>query len=136
MKNIIYFILAIALFSCKKADKHDHHHHDDDIEITINLTSPQENAVIEATDPVQVIGSISATGEIHGYMVELINVTNSDSVLYTKNVHTHGENLNFNESWTNNLSVTSDVLVKITAFANHEGTNTKVLQRPIQCNGL
>jgi hypothetical protein len=136
MKNTLLIILALVLFSCKKDKEHDHHHYDDDIEITITLTSPQENAVFEVNDPVQVLGSISATGEIHGYIVELINNTNNDSVLYTKNLHTHGELLNFNELWTNNLSITSDVTVKITAFANHEGTNIDVLNRQIQCNGL
>lgn len=140
MKNILYFLFALIILSCKK-DNHDNHHDHDhhnhgDVFISISLTSPTEAASFDVSDVVSITGSISADGTIHGYSVELINTSNADSVLFLNDVHAHDEMLTISEAWTNNLSETSTVTVRITAYADHAGENTKILNRTIQCNGL
>lgn len=137
MKNILFFLFVLIIVSCKKDnhDDHDHHHHDD-IVITISLTSPAESASFDVSDVVNITGDITADGTIHGYTVELINVSNADSILFSNDVHSHDESLSISETWTNNLSDTSNVIVRITAFSDHEGENAEVLNRSIQCNGL
>lgn len=138
MKRILFFALAaLAFVSCDKEDHdHDHHHHGSSTDpITIAFTSPADNQVYEFNDVVSITGTISRASVVHGYTVELINQSDQDAVLYSNDVHSHDSQLQFNDSWTHNLTDTSTILVRVTAFGDHEGTTSEVLTRTIVCNG-
>ena len=136
MKHLITLLFISTLFSCEKEVINDTDDSQDHVVITINLTTPAENSSFEPSDVVSIAGSINSNQTIHGYSVELINASNNDSVLFANNVHSHDATLNFNYSWTNNLTLNSNVLVRITALGDHEGLISEVLNRNIQCNGL
>lgn len=137
MKRILFFALAaIALTACNKeemGDDHDHDHEHNSDPITITIATPTDNETFDYNDVVAVTGTISRTSEIHGYSVELIDETTQD-VLFTDDVHAHGTDLTINKSWTNTIAATSTVLVRVTAFGNHEGTETEVATKTITCN--
>lgn len=136
MKHFILLIFLSSLFSCEKEIINDNNTAQDEFAITINLTSPAENSSFEPSTVVSIIGNIHSNQTIHGYSVELINTSNNDSLLFSNNVHSHHSTLSFNSSWTNNLSDTSNVLIRITALGDHEGVASETLNRTIHCIGF
>ncbi|PWL23500.1 MAG: hypothetical protein DCO96_15695 [Fluviicola sp. XM-24bin1] len=138
MKQIIYFAFAaIAITACQKEEVVDEHNHDHSSNepISITFNSPNENETFNFNEEVSVSGWISRNGQIHGYTVELINQSNQDSVLYSHDVHDHGSEMEFSDLWTNNLQDTSSVLIRITAFGDHEASTSEIATRLITCNG-
>ena len=133
MKYLILLLIVSSLFSCRK--KVSNTDQNNSI-ITINLTSPAENSIFEPNDQVLIVGKISSHQFIHYYTIELLNASNNNSTLFSDNVHSHDTIINFNYSWPNNVTFDSDIVVKITAYADHQGNISKEVNRSIQCNGL
>jgi len=136
MKHLIALFFLSSLISCQKKVVNDDSEQDQDVTISVNLTSPFENSTFQISEVVSITGTISSNETIHGYTVELFNASNNDSLLFSSNVHSHDATLNFTYSWTHNLSVTSDVVVRVTALGDHQGLKSEVLNRSIQCLGI
>jgi len=138
MKHIFIIALsAIALTACNKdepGDGHDHDHGEND-PIMITFNTPNENESFDFNEVVTAEGWIMRASNVHGYTVELLNQSNQDSVLYTHEVHDHGNELHFNDTWTNDLSDTSTVMIRIVAFGDHEANTSETATCIVTCNG-
>ncbi len=137
MKQIIFFALAaIVLLGCEKEDVGGNNVNPTGSDaITITFNTPNENESFDFNEVVSVTGWVSKASQVHGYTLELINQSNQDSVLYSHDVHDHGAQIEMNDTWTNNLSDTSNVLIRVTAFGDHEGNTSEIAERSITCNG-
>ncbi|XOV67630.1 MAG: hypothetical protein ACFHU9_00390 [Fluviicola sp.] len=137
MKNTLFIsMVALLLAACNKNEPWDNTSSNNGNEsIAITFNTPNENESFDFNETVNVEGWVIGTSHVHGYTVELINQSNQDSILYSHEVHDHGNELQFIESWTNNLSDTSDVLIRIEAFGDHEGGSSETITRVITCNG-
>lgn len=138
MKHILILALgALTLTACNKDEPGDGHNHDhgggNPIMFTFN--TPNENESFDFNQAVTAEGWITSTSGVHGYIIELLNQSNQDSVLYTHEVHDHGNELQFNDTWTNNLQDTSTVMIRIVAFGDHEAITSDTATRIVTCNG-
>jgi hypothetical protein len=137
MKNTLFIsMMALLIVACNKKEPGENNPSNignESIAITIN--TPNENESFDFNETVSVEGWVIGTSHVHGYTVELINQSNQDSILYSHEVHDHGNELQFQETWTNNLSDTSTVLIRVEAFGDHEGGSSETITRGITCNG-
>lgn len=90
--------------------------------IEIFIEEPLENSVIEYGDKVFVHGEIIGNFLMHGYSIRIYNGTIADERVFFKNRHTHGETINFEGEWINDIEEPGILTVEILAVGNHEGT--------------
>lgn len=119
--------------SCKyHSHNHDHDHdHDMNMDsIHIHVHSLNEGDSVAHNSMVMIHGTIESESTIHGYKVELKNVTNNNTVVYEQSVGTHSTSLSLNHHWTNNVTVVSNFEAIITAYKNHDHSEfkTKTIQ--------
>lgn len=142
---LLLFIVSLAAASCKKgctdptamnydpdAKKDDGscmpHDHHEMASATIDVTSLNEGDTIQSGNMVMVHGTITGTAHLHGYDVEIKNVT-ADTVVHVLNNTDHAMSYNFNEHWMNNVTANSNMTATVIAYLNHEHTmsETKVI---------
>ncbi|MBR9917529.1 hypothetical protein GYB29_07575 [bacterium] len=120
LNKALFLLVASGLIifsSCKEDKKEDPKPE----EISITINTPEENATYGKNDTVFVTGSIEGPEELHGYMIEIINTSHSDSVVFEKHQHDHGTSFQIDEMWINNVSHHSDMQLKVTVYPGHEG---------------
>lgn len=114
MKTIVLFPLLFAvLLGCKKETG-------EASSATINIYSPELNAVVAYGEEVHVEGTIVADGEIHGYKVFLRDEQGHDLFIGGQG-HVHGDAFAIHEHWTNTVSSSTQVTVLVEATLNHKG---------------
>ena len=119
MKNMIFITMALSMVilsvsSCKKEETPT---------ATITFNEPLANDSIANGDSLHVEGTITGTGELHGYTLSITNKT-SGAILYTGSASNHSDSYAFHEHWLNNVSSTSNIEVKVEVELNHDGNKT------------
>ncbi len=114
MKVIFIFSLAfLALGACKKEEK-------TVTNVEITFAEPTSNDTILSYNQVHAEGTIVADGTLEGYTVSLIHSSNG-ALLYTNTYDVQAKSYNFHEHWTNNLSDTTQVIVRVEANKDKNG---------------
>ncbi|MFN8698428.1 MAG: hypothetical protein ACK500_06665 [Flavobacteriales bacterium] len=130
MKSISFFLslallsTAVVFSSCKK----DEEQQEDTTptptpQAVITINDPLPNAMFSLNDEVHIDVDITASFEMHGYMVELINET-SGEVVWTTDAHDHGNSFHIHDHWVNNVTDHSDMKLRVTAELDHDGATT------------
>jgi uncharacterized protein YpuA (DUF1002 family) len=104
-------LVAISSVSCKKKKEN---------EISIELTSKVDGEKFSKDQKIEVKGTITASSEdIHEYTITIKNET-SGAIEFTKTEHSHSKSISFSESWINDVSDHSDMMLTIEA-EDHDG---------------
>lgn len=115
-KSILVLVLFIyTLSSCQK----DNTTNPSDT-VEINITSPSEGTSFNFGDTVNVVASISAATEMHGYAWTLINKADSTVLASGESGEVHSKSYDIAEKWVNNVTTTVQALLTISAEATHE----------------
>ncbi len=136
MKKIQVYLLAGALFSitlsaCKKSEPTTVDPVVTEAKITVD--NPQTSADYAPGALVTINGKIENTAEMHGYKIVLLQKSDSTE-LFSKEVHEHNTEIDFNESWTNNLPADADVQLQVIAVLDHDG-HTSIKTVDFHCQG-
>ena len=120
MKKLFSYILPVfALFSlvfvtaCDKDEEPTN-------TATIEISSPTEGQIIMGGATVDIKATLTGTEMLHGWKLEIRKVAD-DTVLYTAEAHDHGMSYTINETWTNNVTHHSDLVLEVFAQVTHEG---------------
>lgn len=125
MKVIYLLSLGIlALSSCKKEAN-------GATTVEIVFTEPSVNDTVMSFNQVHAEGTIVGDATMEGYTVSLINAGNGN-VLYTNTYDVRAESYNFHEHWTNNLTDTTLVHVKVEVTKDKNG-NKATNERNVVC---
>jgi hypothetical protein len=119
MKKFIFSVLTLSatvllITACKKEETPT---------ATITFNEPVANDTILNGDSLHVEGTITGTGELHGYTLSITNKT-SGAVLYTGTASNHSDSYAFHEHWLNNVTSTSNIEVKVEVELDHDGNKT------------
>ncbi|OFZ22896.1 MAG: hypothetical protein A3D92_03175 [Bacteroidetes bacterium RIFCSPHIGHO2_02_FULL_44_7] len=122
MKVIFIFSLGVlVLSSCKKEEN-------GATSVDIVFTEPAASDTVLSYNQVHAEGTIVGDGTMEGYTVSLIDAGNG-TVLYTNMYDVQAQSYNFHEHWTNNLSDTTLVNVRVVANMDKNGnTSTREVQ--------
>lgn len=131
MKKYIFktAILALALVtiaSCKKKDDDitDEEETHVSTPATINVTTLNDGDTIQSGAMLHISGTITAASEMHGYQLIIHNHATMTDV-YTTESTAHTASYSFDDHWTNNVTDTSMMMLKITAVLDHDGNQTQ-----------
>lgn len=116
MKPFINYIcigLLTGLLSCQKKENVPATTED----VTMVVTSPKEDELFKSGDTVNIAGSISYNGQLHGYITRIIDA--KGTLLFENEGHTHGGNIAVNEQWVNNLNYTTDLTLELITVIDH-----------------
>lgn len=123
------YILAIVLtgtcFSACKKEKNEAG------AVTITFKEPAVGDTIPSWNQVHMEGTITADGEMRGYVVSAINAS-TDAVLFTTSYDVWSGAYNFHEHWINNLYDTTVITVRVEALKDDAG-NREVKERSVVC---
>ncbi len=84
------------------------------------LTSPTEGQSFALNDTIFVMGSVEAAVPLHGYEIRIMDNQLNDT-MFSVHQHNHLSQMSLQASWINNVSSTSQAVIEIKAFINHEG---------------
>ena len=90
--------------------------------VTMNITSPTAEDTLAFGDTLNLTGTVSGTGEMHGYSVMMMNLLSS-SMVYTMDYDIHGESYTISDFWVNNVTDTSIVQATVDVIKDHEGNH-------------
>jgi hypothetical protein len=119
MKKLIFSVLTLSatvllITACKKEETPT---------ATITFNEPVANDTILYGDNLHIEGTITGTGELHGYTLNVTNKT-SGEILYTGTASNHSDSYAFHEHWPNNVTSTSNIEVKVEVELDHDGNKT------------
>jgi hypothetical protein len=115
MKLIVFLIASLSLIvSCKKKIE------EAPVTANISISSISENDTILPSDALHLSGTITGSAEMHGYTVTFTNLTTGNPV-FSKVYDLHSASYSIDETWTNNVSDTSTVQLKIVVEKDHDG---------------
>ncbi len=113
--SVLMISATVMLFSaCKKEETPT---------ATITFNEPVANDSILNGDNLHIEGTITGTGELHGYTLSITNKT-SGAVLYTGTATNHSDSYAIHEHWLNNVTSTSNIEVKVEVELDHDGNKT------------
>ncbi len=129
LKFVIIISVTISLFAaaCSKSDE------EQELDATITIESPKLGQVFEKGDTVHIEADIKATQELHGWEI-VIRKKADNSVVYSEDKHTHGEELHIHEHWVNNVTAHTDMILEVTAALDHTGKNLKTGTVSFHCH--
>lgn len=107
----------LLLAACQKRDE-DNFQSDN---LKINITKPAETSSFRKGDTVFIEADVYYTSQLHGYSIEINNQQGTQN-FFTLNEHVHGDRFNVNTYWIDTLSQSTDLLLKLTVQADHEGS--------------
>lgn len=125
LKQLLLGLVITTLFctACKK-NKHSKlntGNSDSKNTAVITITSPSLNQEFGYRVNITVSGKIEANQELHGY--KLVIYQKSDNwERFSKQVHTHGKTIEFNESWENTVEEMQDMELEVIAITDHDGS--------------
>jgi hypothetical protein len=115
MKLIVFLIASLSLIvSCKKKVE------ETPVTASISISSISENDTVLPSEALHLTGTIAGSAEMHGYTVTFTNLTTGNPV-FSKVYDLHSANYSVDETWTNNVSDTSTVQLKIVVEKDHDG---------------
>lgn len=115
MKFIISIIAALVLIvSCKKKVV------EAPVTASISVSSISENDTVQSNAALHLTGTITGSDEMHGYTVTFTNLTTGNPV-FSKVYDLHSASYSIDETWTNNVSDTATVQLKIVVEKDHDG---------------
>lgn len=130
--SILLVLLAVGFASCRKkgctdetAQNYNPDAKKDDgsceyyDSATVNIMHPVEGTMYNLNDTVHIHGSISHTEELHGYHLELINMSENDTVVYTLMNHDHETSYSLNGMWVNNVTGHSNMKLRLEVTKTH-----------------
>ena len=114
--KVIYFLsfVALTLSSCNKDEV------DGATNVEIVFTEPSVNDTVFFSNQVHAEGTIVGDKSMEGYTLSLINESNG-TVLYTNTYNVQSDSYNFHEHWTNNLSDTTLVKIRVEVTKDKNG---------------
>lgn len=125
LRIALFLGFGIALIACKKTEE------EMPVAVTIVIEEPTSGDTVIYNDEVHFEGTVSATGEMHGYTLSFINAT-ADTVLFSQVYDVHASAYNFHEHWMNHFTDTTIVTAKIDVVKDHDG-NHEVKQVNVVC---
>lgn len=117
MKVILMFSLVVLAFSSCHKDKNGASN------VDIVFTEPAANDTVLSYNQVHAEGTINGDGTMEGYTVSLIHA-GTGAVLYSNTYDVQATSYNFHEHWTNNLSDTSSITVRVEVTKDKNGNKT------------
>lgn len=93
---------------------------DPPVVVEFSIDEPTPDSIYYLNDTVHIHGSLRFDNGLHGWMVELYNIS-TDSIMYTEEVHDHANELEFSTWWVNDVVDHSDMELTIGAITDHDG---------------
>lgn len=123
MKKYLFFLLPafllpalITLHACKKDEDHGN-------EATIVIASPQEGQMFHQGETVPIKATLTGKESLHGWEVQ-IRKKSDGTVLFQKDAHDHALTFTIDESWANNVTAHTDLVLEVFAQVDHDGAKT------------
>lgn len=89
----------------------------DGVEFTVD--APASEGTYAFGETVRMEGSIYNEAGLHGLALELVNTSNDSTVFYSEE-HAHGTEVNYSETWVNNMTEQVTMQLTITAAITHD----------------
>jgi len=116
VKLFLCLIMALGfVVSCKKETA--------SATADITLMEPLSGDTVPNGEALHMHGTITGSGELHGYTLTLTNVTTNEVVFSGSNT-SHQTNYAFDEHWVNNVASISNMKVTVTVELDHDGNTT------------
>lgn len=135
MITFILLAMVVGITSCKK-DKEN-----DDITnpnptptATIAISEPEDMQMFDGGETVHIHAHISAPFDLHGYELFIINESSGDTV-WTIDEHTHSMEIHIEETWVNDVTMHSDMVLQVKAIIDHDG-NFTIAERHFHCHPM
>jgi hypothetical protein len=130
MKKINYLFLSSLLvlllvitYSCNKTVPN----------TNINIVSPISGYVYEHGDTVFINGTLTSDLKMYGYKLTIKNTSNSDQIVFTKQINSESNEYIFNEYWINDVSNNSTMKLELDNF-NKKGNSVGTSFITFNCN--
>jgi|694.fasta_scaffold07754_18 hypothetical protein len=130
MKKINYLFLSSLLvlllvitYSCNKTVPN----------TNINIVSPISGYVYEHGDTVFINGTLTSDLKMYGYKLTIKNTSNSDQIVFTKQINSESNEYIFNEYWINDVSNNSTMKLELDNF-NKKGNSVGTFFITFNCN--
>jgi hypothetical protein len=126
-KNITIVLAAFGLLlfaiACKKEKDPPAPVQD---EVTIEIHSPEDNAVLHAGESLHIHVVIKSPVTLHGYSWKLTDKTDG-SILAEQDDHTHEKELTIHEhwDWEEHITQQTQATLEVTAIVDHDGKTAK-----------
>jgi hypothetical protein len=117
MKNLLFSLIAIGMLvvACKKPAEAS--------VATINFMEPVVGDTIAFGQELHCEGTVLGNGELHGYTLTMINLSNNQTV-YSASSAAHAESYVFHEHWVNNVTDTATIKVLLEVELDHDGNKS------------
>jgi hypothetical protein len=130
MKKINYLFLSSLLvlllvitYSCNKTVPN----------TNINIVSPISGYIYEHRDTVFINGTLTSDLKMYGYKLTIKNTSNSDQIVFTKQINSESNEYIFNEYWINDVSNNSTMKLELDNF-NKKGNSVGTSFITFNCN--
>jgi hypothetical protein len=130
MKKINYLFLSSLLvlllvitYSCNKTVPN----------TNINIVSPISGYIYEHGDTVFINGTLTSDLKMYGYKLTIKNTSNSDQIVFTKQINSESNEYIFNEYWINDVSNNSTMKLELDNF-NKKGNSVGTFFITFNCN--
>jgi hypothetical protein len=128
MKNItkyaaMFAATALVFASCKKEETTEEPTPTPAPKVEFTITNPTDGGTYHLGDTVWVNVHIDYATELHGYEASIVNTSNSDEVVWESHLHDHGDMFMVEGFWVNNVTMHSDMELRIEAFIDHDGNS-------------
>lgn len=90
--------------------------------VAIDITSLRDGQTFKKGDVIKMQGTISYISQLHGYQLTLKNKETGKEIFYHYE-HTHSDQVNFNQSWSDTLSQPATIQLLLTAEIDHDGNS-------------
>mgnify|MGYP001351136300 CR=1 FL=1 len=90
--------------------------------VDIRIQTPVEKAVYKALDTIWIKALVSAPEALHNVNLKVVTADNGE-VIYSKNIHTHGNSARVNEYFINPLTEKKELRLSIQT-TGHDGGET------------
>ena len=110
-------LLLISVVSCHKDE------HEEVVEAAISFVEPTQGDTLAFNEEIHAEGTITGTGELHGYTLTMKNLTTNEELLSASSTN-HSESYAFHEHWINTVTDTSTIRIEVKVVLDHEGNTT------------
>lgn len=115
----LFSLLVVSTFlldACKKDEEHAN-------EATIEIITPQEGQMFHSGETVTIQATLTGKESLHGWKVEIRKAADN-SVVFEADAHDHALSFAINETWTNNVTEHTNLVLEVFAQLDHDGTLT------------
>jgi len=128
-KTLFFAFLSLVMLFAGMACKKENH----DAKVEINILSPTLGQAFEHGQDVPLHVDVSADQELHGWDITL-RKKSDNSVIYSKDKHTHGKSMSIREVWVNDVTHHTDVILEVKVDLDHSGSNSKTASVQFHCH--